>query len=190
MSVVARVVSSGGEGLLVEVTVRLKNIGGSRIDARTGYQAGKFLYDDGWDQCEHAGTLKIRAVPQKPVPLVFDWYGLKPLAATLTLSAPHKAPSEIAPRSGMLEQINYLADFQDPVGGFTDVGFWMEPNETYELTVPLWLAPGDYAVKAFFLGQDRSHAEEEFWSQTHYCRLEPPPPNPPLQPASGALATS
>ena len=58
------------------------------IDARTGYQAGKFLYDDGWDQCEHAGTLKIRAVPQKPVPLVFDWYGLKPLATTLTLSAP------------------------------------------------------------------------------------------------------
>jgi hypothetical protein len=71
-----------------------------------------------------------------------------------------------------LEQINYLADFQDPVGGFTDAGFWLEPNETYELTVPLWLSPGRYALKACFLGEERRRREEEYWSQTTVCRLE------------------
>jgi hypothetical protein len=102
MSVAAKVVGGGGDRLLVEVTVRLKNLGGSRIDARTGHQEGKFLYDDGWDQCEHAGTLKVRAVPEKPVPVIFDWYGLEPLAATLILSAPHVTPSQIAPSSPWL----------------------------------------------------------------------------------------
>ena len=174
MSVGAIVVGGDEENALVEVVVRLKNIGASRIDARRGSQPGAFLYDDGWDKCEHAGTLKVRAVPTRSSPLVFDWYGLQPLTATLMLTA-HTATSAsgVAP-SGALEQINYLADFQDPIGGFADVDFWLEPNETYELKVPLWLPPGHYAMKAYFLGKERGRGEEEYWSHTVFCRVEAP----------------
>jgi hypothetical protein len=173
MSVGAKVVGGGSDNLLVQVVIRLKNIGASRINARKGHK-GAFLYDDGWDQCQHAGTLKVRSVQARSAPALFDWYGLQAIDASLRLAAPFDAPNHIAEQTGTLEQINYLADFQDPVGGFEDADFWLEPNETYELTVPLWLSSGHYALKAFFLGEERGHGEEEYWSQTIYCRLEPP----------------
>jgi hypothetical protein len=190
MSASAKVVGGTDENLLIQVVVRLKNIGTSRINARKGHQAGKFLYDDGGDQCEHAGTLKIRAVPQGNAPTLFDWYGLQPIKATLTSVVSHDTPAQIVATLGVLEQINYLADFQDPVGGFQDADFWLEPNEVYELTVPLRLARGDYAVKAFFLGDEKRHLEEEYWSHTVFCRLEASPANTPLQPTSGVEGTS
>jgi len=174
MSADARVVGGTDEKLLVEVVVRLKNIGASRINARKGHQAGGLLYDDGWDQCEHAGTLKIRPVLASEPPALFDWYGLPPLNGTLTLAA-QSTPSQIVARAGSLEQINYLADFQDPVGGFNDTDFWLEPNEAYELTVPLWLKAGHYAVKAYFLGDERRHLEEEYWSHTVFRLLQASP---------------
>jgi hypothetical protein len=66
-----------------------------------------------------------------------------------------------------LEQINYLDDYQDPEGGFKEVHFWLEPKESYELLVTVWLPPGTYAAKAVFLGKEQSHANEEYWS--HVC---------------------
>ena len=79
-------------------------IGTSRINARKGHLAGRLLYDDGWDQCKHAGTLKIRAVPPGNVPGLFDWYGLQPMRATLTLAASSRnAPTQIVETAGDLE---------------------------------------------------------------------------------------
>src|SRR6185295_6705315 len=111
----------------------------------------------------------------------FDWYGLPPIDATLRIAAPHDSPAQIAATAGDLEQINYLADFQDPVGGFLNADFWLEPNEVYELTVAVRLPGGDYAVKAYFLGDERRHLEEEYWSQTVLCHMEALPGGAPLQ---------
>jgi hypothetical protein len=185
MSISAQVVGGTNDNLLIQIVVRLKNIGASRIDARKGHDANGFLYDDQWDTCQHAGTLKIRAVPDGDAPTLFDWYGLPPLKATLSLAAPHASPAQIVARGGDLEQINYLADFQDSMASFQDTDFWLEPNEVYDLTVPLRLPRGNYAVKAYFLGQEKRHLEEEYWSQTVFCRLEAVTANPVLQAVSG-----
>src|SRR6266852_3840711 len=63
-----------------------------------------------------------------------------------------------------LEQINYLGEFQDPETHFRDVDFWLEPRESYDQPVFLWLRPGIYAAKAYFLGPRRKHQEDEYWS--------------------------
>jgi hypothetical protein len=71
------------------------------------------------------------------------------------------------------------------MASFQDTDFWLEPNEVYDLTVPLRLPRGNYAVKAYFLGQEKRHLEEEYWSQTVFCRLEAVTANPVLQAVSG-----
>jgi hypothetical protein len=60
---------------------------------------------------------------------------------------------------------------------FREVDFWLEPGEPYELTVPLWLAPGRYALKAHFLGRETAPREEEYWSSTCFfeCALPSAP---------------
>ena len=171
LSASAKVVGGTDENLLVQIVIRLKNIGTSRIDARRG-SPGTLLYDDTWDRCQHAGTLKIRAVPSGQAPALFDWYGLQPFNATLTLASLRNSPEQAVAIVGTLEQINYLADFQNPENGFTNTDFWLEPGEVYELTVPLWLPSGNYAVKTYFLGSETHHLEEEYWSHTALCRLE------------------
>jgi hypothetical protein len=155
---------------LVNVVVCLENKGDTRINARTHRdleKPSKFLYDDTWDQCEHAGTLKLRPIPLRDAPRVFDWYALATAPATIERCTVADQPHQVACRPGDLEQINYLGEYQDPKVDFTDVDFWLEPRETYELSVPMWLLPGAYAAKATFLGQRTEPREEEFWTSTH-----------------------
>lgn len=151
--------------VLVALTVRLDNLGQTKIDARrTPRDANGFLYDDGWDRLRHAGTLQVRSIPKADHPLLFDWYTLSPLSLDTSLSSDSAAFGDIVHRVRELEQINYLDDYQDPEGSFAEAHFWLEPRESYELFVPLWLPHGTYAAKAVFLGKDRSHSNEEYWS--------------------------
>jgi hypothetical protein len=170
VSIHTSIVARNSSLALVNVVVCLENKGDTRINARTHQdleKPGDFLYDDEWDQCEHAGTLKLRPIPLRDAPWVFDWYALAKAPVTIERCTIADQPHQVKCRPGDLEQINYLSEYQDYMVGFKDVDFWLEPRETYELSVPVWLVPGPYAAKACFLGQRTEHREEEFWTSTH-----------------------
>ena len=166
--VTAKEISKSGALILTSLSVKLDNLGQTRIDARTMPRDPKgFLYDDGWDQFQHAGTLKIRPIVRAEDPLLFDWYSLAPMSIASTISGDVGSYGEVARRVRELEQINYLDDYQDPEKQFTEVHFWLEPKESYELVVPVWLPVGIYAAKAVFLGKEYSHENEEYWSHVY-----------------------
>ena len=166
--VTAKEISKSGALVLTSISIKLDNFGQTRIDARTMPRNSKgFLYDDGPDQFQHAGTLKIRPITREKKPLLFDWYSLPAMSIAPTISGDVGSYGEVTRRVGELEQINYLDDYQDPEKQFTEVHFWLEPKESYELLVPVWLPVGIYAAKAVFLGREASHEDEEYWS--HVC---------------------
>jgi hypothetical protein len=176
ISIDAAIVSHAKPAALVQLVVHLENKGDTRINARRLENLDarvKFLFDDTWDQCEHAGTLKVRAVPRRDSAWVLDWYALPAMLATIERCTVADTPDHVAPRPGDLEQINYLGEYQDPAVNYRDVDFWLEPHETYDLTVPLWLLPGEYAAKAYFLGRRVEQGEEEFWTSTHVFHVPP-----------------
>jgi hypothetical protein len=164
MSVTSRTIRSDDRNALVAITVRIENKGDGRLNARRTRRADGYLYNDGDDQCVHAGTLKVRAVPQEQRPLLFDWYSLLPLRMTTRLT-PADKPIEA---ENDLEQINYLDEFQDPTTDYRESDFWLEPREAYDFAVPVWLPPGIYAAKAFFLGSLSKQREDEYWSCQAY----------------------
>jgi len=153
---------------LVTITVQLDNKGDTRINARRAHGEDGYLYNDGPDICLHAGTLKIRAIPDETNPLLFDWYTLSPLRLSTRLTP----VEDIVISDINLEQINYLDEYQDPTVEYNEVDFWIEPHESYTLTVPIWLTAGVYAAKAFFLGSERKHGEEEYWSGLTIFKVE------------------
>ena len=170
------IISHSAVVALVSVVVRLENKGDTRINARRSgdlRSPNAFLYDDTWDQCEHAGTLKVRPIPTRQEAWTFDWYALPAMAATLERCTVDDKPHQVAARLGDLEQVNYLGEYQDPVGNYRDVDFWLEPRESYDLAVPIWLPAGAYALKAYFLGQQSEHGEEELWSTTALLTVLP-----------------
>jgi len=175
LAIDAKPVYDAGNVVLVALTVHLENKGNTRIDARRKRGADGYLYNVGPDACLHAGTLKIRAVPEERNPLFFDWYSLPPLRVTTRL-----VPKDLSVVSAAeLEHINYLDEFQDPDADYKEVDFWLEPCDSYDLTVSVWFRPGIYAAKAFFLGPIARHGEEEYWScQTIFtagaCRIPAP----------------
>ncbi len=156
--------SESGNLLLVSMVVHVENKGQTKIVARTRkdieYASAEFLYEDSQDQCKHAGTLKIRPIPDSQNPQLFDWYSLNP-TGNITIREGKDETSE-----SDLEQVNYLGGYQDPDSDFNDVHFWLEPNESYDCQVMAWLRPGTYAIKAFFLGKQTGHEEEEYWTTT------------------------
>lgn len=160
ISVEARSVYDAGNVVLVAITVHLENKGDTRVNARREKRKDGYLYNDDDDTCLHAGTLKIRAIPQENEPLLFDWYSLPPLRATTRLVPQEK----VVVTDADLEQINYLDEFQDPETDYKEADFWLELRESYDLTVLVWLRPGVYAAKGFFLGPATKHQEEEYWS--------------------------
>lgn len=162
MAIDAKVVQNSGDLVLVSVVVHLENKGDTRISARCQRREDGYLYNDGQDVCLHAGTLKIRQVPPQDKPLLFDWYSLAPISVPSRLVPEDK----LEVKEGDLEQINYLGEFQDAETGYKEVGFWLEPHESYDLLVPIWLHPGTYLAKAFFLGPMTKQREEEYWSCT------------------------
>lgn len=110
--------------------------------------------------CVSTRALSKFAVPLEKEPLLFDWYSLSPLRA-----ATHLFPrDQLVVAETDLDQINYLDPFQDPDVDYREVDFWLEPRESYDLTVSVWLRPGVYAAKAFFLGPMTKRHEEEYWS--------------------------
>ncbi len=146
--------------VLVSITVHVENKGNGRIDARRSSTSDGYLYNDGLDICRHAGTLKLRSVSAQKKPVLFDWYSLPPIQVT-TRVVPH---DKLVISESDLEQVNYLDEFQDPEVNYDEVDFWLEPHESYEQAVFVWLRPGIYAAKAFFLGKLIKHREEEYWS--------------------------
>jgi len=166
--VTAREVVKLDDLTLVALSVKLDNLGQTRIDARTRPRDSKgFLYDDGWDRFRHAGTLAIRPITHVKEPLLLDWYSLPVLPIQATLSADVESYGQVVLRDRDLEQINYLDEYQDPEENFAEVHFWLEPRESYELLVTVWLPAGTYAAKAVFLGMEARHQDEEYWS--HVC---------------------
>jgi len=171
MAIDARSICEARDLVLVALTVHLENKGDNRINAR--HQRGKdgYLYSVRPDVCLHAGTLKIRAVPQETEPVLFDWYSLPPLRVTTRLVP----EDQLVVAEADLEQINYLDQFQDPEAGYKEVDFWLEPRDSYDPTVSAWLRPGVYAAKAIFLGPMSKHGEEEYWSCHSLFTVGAPP---------------
>jgi len=156
----ARSVCEADDLVLVAITVRLENKGDTRINTRRERRDDGYLYNEAPDTCMHAGTLKIRAVPQESGPVLFDWYSLPPLRMTTRLVPADKPVVSEAD----LEQINYLYEYQDPKTDYREVDFWLEPHESFDFVIPAWLRPGIYAAKAFFVGPMAKYGEEEYWS--------------------------
>lgn len=165
----ATVVKCLNDLLLIAITVHLENRGDRRIEARTSKDmedpTSEFLYSDEVDLCKHAGTLKIRSVPNQNRPELFDWYSLEQIKNISVREGNQETSRD-------LEQINYLAEYQDPKTDYTDVDFWLEPHERYDLAIMIWLPPGTYAMKAYFLGPETEHREEEYWSCTRVFNFE------------------
>jgi hypothetical protein len=160
MAVDARSIYDRADLVLVAITVHLENKGNTRIDARQERGEDGYVYNVVPNTCLHAGTIKIRAVPQGKEPILFDWYSLPALRVISRLvPGDHLVVSE-----SDLEQINYLDEFQDPETDYKEVDFWLEPHESYDLMITVWLRPGVYAAKAFSLGPMTKHNEEEYWS--------------------------
>jgi len=168
MDVDTNIITAPGEVQLVSIIIKLENKGATRIDARRQQRTDGYLYNDGRDQCAHAGTLKIRPVPVVTTPLYFDWYSLKPMSSLIQRVG-------MMPSEGDLEQINYLDEYEDPEGSFKEVDFCLDPKESCELNVSIWLRPGIYAAKAVFLGPRVKHTEEEYWSRTILFQVDPFP---------------
>jgi hypothetical protein len=162
LTVDAKVLNDLDEVKLVSIVISLENKGETRINTRRKKGSNEFLYDDGWDRCMHAGTLKIRRIPVEKEPLLFDWYSLKPMNARVSQGE----IEGVTIAEEKLEQINYLSEFQDIKSKFTEVDFWLEPKETYIVELPIWLRPGIYCAKAFFLGPRKRYKEDEYWSRT------------------------
>ena len=152
---------------LVDLCVHLENKGEVMIRARVPDSPGGRLYDDEWDVCDHPGTLKIREVAAPAeAPHVFDWYCLPKLDSANQRCRVTDRLHQVAITMSDLEQINYLGEYQNPADKFATTDFWLEPKESYELRVPIWLPAGVYAAKAIFLGERTDPGEEEFWTST------------------------
>lgn len=161
LSIEPKILPGVGEVKLVSLVIRLENIGETKITARTERIDG-FLYSDDLDKCMHAGTLQIRPIPNAAEPLGFDWYSLSPIDSKI-LKIENGHVNTIREN---LEQINFLGEYEDPNLHFKEVDFWIEPKETCVLHVPVWLRPGNYSAKAFFLGTNKSRHNDDFWSHT------------------------
>jgi len=177
----AKVMHDLGEVKLVSIVISLENKGETRINARRKRGTKEFLYDDDFDQCMHAGTLKIRPIPIEQEPLIFDWYSLKPMNAKIS-----RGDIEgVNTTEESLEQINYLNEFEDPKDNYREVDFWLEPKESYIVGVPIWLRPGMYCAKAIFLGPRKKYQDDEYWSHTTIFHVKPAvSPNKAIQPTT------
>ena len=154
----ASVIKEAEGSLLVAVTVHLENKGQTRISAGLHNERDPFLYQDDGDECKHAGTLKLHRVSDKCGPLVFDWYSLEPMTGAAILEDGEEK------ESADFEQINYIAESDAPEVHYHEVSFRLEPNQAYDFLVPVWLRPGTYAMKAYYIGGITKHGEEEYWS--------------------------
>jgi hypothetical protein len=171
LSASARVVDGSADSMLVVVTVQMKNIGSARIDPKTTRNPDGSIFNDGYDHCLHAATLKVRRIPDYQAPTQFDWYVLPPMSADIrTLNRHVHEP---------LEEINYIADFNEVhEDGSVEPDFWLEPNTSYDASVTLRLAKGTYAIKTFFIGALDSPREQEYWSHmtVFHCDVPASPP--------------
>jgi hypothetical protein len=164
LSLNAKIINQIGDLLLVSIVVLLKNMGKTRISARTrkdiidkhsGFLYGKY---DEWDKCKHAGTLKIRKVPDSLNVDLFDWYSLPAITNIQSLKDGNQYESDF-------EQINYLEEYEDHITQYQDVYFWIEPKEAYHQEIMVYLKPGIYVLKAVFLVKETEPPnEEEYWS--------------------------
>jgi len=161
LKISAKPIRSVQDVVLVNLAVHLENTGDTKITARQARTNG-YLNSEPLDICRHAGTLKIRFVPEPERPLLFDWYSLPSIEIT-NRGFPE---DKLVVSESDLEQVNYLNEFQDPAMDYEEVDFWIEPHEKYGLAVFVWLQPGIYAAKAIFLGERTEHGEEEYWSDT------------------------
>ena len=179
----AKVMHDVGQVKLVSILVSVENRGDTRIKARRPRKRGakKFLYEDDWDQCMHAGTLQIRPIPIEKEPLFFEWYSLKPMKAKISRGDTGRNNTT----EENLEQINYLYEFEDPKVAYREVDFWLEPKESYIAAVPIWLRPGMYCTKAFFLGPRKKYRNDEYWSHTMIFQVKVAgSPNNAIQPTT------
>jgi hypothetical protein len=165
----ASALCANGDLLLVQVTVRLQNRGQTKIQARTREQLTgdkTFVHGEEADACKHAGTLKIRRVLESVTPTVFDWYSLSKISGVTILKDGNSAESD-------LEQLNYLNEYEDPEQSYNDVHYWLEPRESDNCRVVLWVPAGLYAIKAYFFGKRIDYKEQEYWSCTRVFNLRP-----------------
>jgi len=171
LSIDVKIINQIGDLLLVSIVIGLENMGKTRISARRREnlknKRAAFLYGDydEWDRLKHAGTLKIRRVPDSLNVNIFDWYSLSPITDIQSLKDGRQFISDF-------EQINYLDEYEDPFSNYQDVIFWIEPKESYYPQVMVCLKPGTYVLKAVFLGKiTEPPEEEEYWPCTKMVKI-------------------
>jgi hypothetical protein len=144
--------------------VLLTNKGHTKVQAKYERNDG-WAYNDGVEKLRHSGSLQIRTISawEPPNDRHLDWF------KSLLLE----------PVTG-LPEVNLLTEYEDPLQD-NRVDFWMEPDETYHLGVPLVLSPGLYLAKVTFIA---SGGDDNFWSRL-FCIHVPDaaPAKPP--PAKG-----
>ena len=134
-----------GSDYLVLVDVILTNKGHTKVQAKYERNEG-WAYDDGVEKLRHCGSLQIKAIRawKSRNDRHLDWF---------------KSPL-LEPVDG-LPEVNLLTEYEDPLQN-NRIDFWMEPDETYHLGIPLVLSAGLYLAKVTFVA---SGGDDNFWSR-------------------------
>ena len=137
-----------GSDYLVLVDVILTNKGHTKVQAKYKRNKG-WAYDDGVEKLRHSGSLQIKAIR--------DWASLNDRHLDW-FKSPLLEPVDRLP------EVNLLTEYEDPLQN-NRIDFWMEPDETYHLGIPLVLSAGLYLAKVTFVA---SGGDDNFWSRV-FC---------------------
>ena len=137
-----------GSDYLVLVDVILTNKGHTKVQAKYKRNEG-WAYDDGVEKLRHSGSLQIKAIRgwASRNDRHLDWF-----------KSPLLEPVDRLP------EVNLLTEYEDPLQN-NRIDFWMEPDETYHLGIPLVLSAGLYLAKVTFVA---SGGDDNFWSRV-FC---------------------
>ncbi len=134
-----------GRDYLVLLDVILTNKGHTKVQAKYERNEG-WAYNDGVEKLRHSGSLQVKTIRawEPPNDRHLDWF---------------KSPL-LEPVAG-LPEVNLLIEYENPLQN-NRIDFWMEPDETYHLGVPLVLSAGLYLAKVTFIA---SGGDDNFWSR-------------------------
>ncbi len=137
-----------GSDYLVVLDVILTNKGHTKVQAKYERNEG-WAYDDGVEKLRHSGSLQIKAIRAwaSRNDRHLDWF----------------KSSLLEPVDG-LPEVNLLTEYEDPLQN-NRIDFWMEPDETYHLGIPVVLSAGLYLGKVTFVA---SGHDDNFWSRV-FC---------------------
>jgi hypothetical protein len=172
---------------LVVVTVGLTNLGKTKIQAKAPTK-DEFAYEDDGEKLKFSGSLKIKRLvpPDGGHAHNIDWFDSPWLKSVAGLPEELDLMTEYrkSPKKPQSEPNNQPRN--DPPNESKNepekdelVDFWMEPEETYQLRVPVVLPEGSYLAKVVFVAapqpldwvdvmlDKQQDPDGDFWSQIY-----------------------